>query len=84
MIAEESLSGVFSVTVFITGKIASDESANTYTVHQRPDIDAEIDALTGFGQDAVVFACGPFSLVQDCAEKTVTVGVDFKQEVFLF
>ncbi len=50
----------------------------------RPKLSEEINNLTDFGSKAVVFVCGPQTIIDECAALTLVAGVDFKQEVFLF
>jgi NAD(P)H-flavin reductase len=38
--------------------------------------------LASHGASALVFVCGPQSLVQDCAQLTMEHGVDFRSEGF--
>ena len=55
----------------------------------RPPLAVEVAQLAqlagpGNGSSAVVFACGPSALIEECAELTLNKRVDFKHEVFLF
>ena len=53
-------------------------------VFTRPNVVEEINDLSDHGPNAVVFVCGPMPLVDECAEQTTKIQVDFKTEVFLF
>jgi len=48
----------------------------------RPDLQTEIMALAPWGMEAVVFACGPTSLQNACAELSGKAKVDLRTESF--
>jgi hypothetical protein len=50
--------------------------------HGRPELQAEIFALAPWGLEAVVFACGPTSLIQACQDLAQKAKVDFRSESF--
>jgi len=48
----------------------------------RPELQSEIFALAPWGLEAVVFACGPASLIGACADLARKAKVDFRSESF--
>ena len=48
----------------------------------RPSIETELRRVESFGSDALVVACGPPSLVNECRLLAVDKGLDFRAESF--
>lgn len=70
-------------SIYVT-QLDSSEFSPDFTVKKgRPDLREEISMLSIFGNEAVVFACGPECLVNDCADLTREFNVSFRHETFL-
>jgi hypothetical protein len=75
----------FISTPFLNAGFASREDGREY-VHQiqygRPNLSDAIASLNPHGYNAVVFACGPHSMTQECADLILKAGIDFKTTEF--
>ena len=64
-------------------KSSSSKKDKASQVHTgRPELQSEIFALSPWGLEAVVFACGPASLIGACADLARKAKVDFRSESF--
>ena len=50
----------------------------------RPDLVQELEYLKGLGSDAMVYSCGPATLVRACREIAHCNGNHFKMDTFMF
>ena len=48
----------------------------------RPELEEEVKQLQQHKMKALLFACGPASMVEECAKLTMQYGIDFRHETF--
>ena len=48
----------------------------------RPELEEEVKQLQEHKMKALLFVCGPESMVEDCANLTMQYGIDFRHETF--
>jgi|LauGreDrversion2_2_1035103.scaffolds.fasta_scaffold89542_2 hypothetical protein len=48
----------------------------------RPDLQSEIMTLSPWGMEALVYVCGPQSLIDTCSKLAQASKVDFRSETF--
>ena len=83
---DDTWSMLLSDNIVNNGNIVFSIEKYVTTKGSRPDIAGEIQALAKSRTDtstALVFACGPVSLIENCEKLTTQYNVAFKHETFL-
>jgi Ferric reductase NAD binding domain len=97
LIAVDDVAGMFEVSMHVTNydkekEVLHGERLKQFGLREgqrgvlmhmgRPNIEEEVKAVAKHKGKALLFACGPSSLIQDCAVLSHKYGIDFRHETF--
>lgn len=64
--------------------IATSNESNLNVSYGRPDYLKELQDLSIWGSNAIVFACGPAAMIESCSDTALKYGISFHSETFEF